>query len=183
MITLTPEQARARLESNENLSVIIEEHRGVGGGNGSRERKRTITDEEKKLMATVAIQDKVNGITFTETAKEFGVHRNQLNDYMRGAYSDTNSSNPNNERSIRKPELFEAVVSEKAIDRLTSALDKLSDEKLDVCDANSLSSVAVKMATVHEKITGNHNDKGAKVIVNIYSPRLVKEEHFNIVEI
>lgn len=176
MITLTEEQAKQRLEN----SPAIHFNRGVGNHTGSRTPGIRKTDAEKELMANIALDNKLNGITIKKTAEEFGIHPTTLGDYTHGALN--NSSVPNDEKSRRKPEVREDLISEKALDRLTSALDNLTPEKLEKVKANDLASVAVKMATVHEKISGKNGDSGAVSIV-VYAPKMMQERHFDVIEV
>lgn len=182
MIQLTPEQARARLENNDNLCVIINEHKGVGNHTGNSRRKvgDVKTINEKELIANLAIDNKLNGTSYKETGEIFGIAGTTVSDYVRGAYN--NSPVKNDEKSIRKPIMLEERISSKALDKLVDVLDKITDEKMDSEDANDLASIAVKMATVNEKINGNNKTSG-QVVVNIFPPKILQEKHFDIITV
>lgn len=182
MIELTQEEAARRLNNPENLSVLIKFNRGIGNHNGNSRRKvgDVKTDSEKELIANIAIDNKLRGISYKDTAREFGIHPTTVGDYTRGAFN--NSPVPNDEKSIRKPQVMEERVSSKALDRLVSALDLLTEDKMDKANASDLASVAVKMATVNEKINGNEKS-GNKISIIICPPTVMREEHFDIIEV
>lgn len=182
MIELTPQQALERLNNSENLSVIIKEHKGIGNHSGLSRRAigDKKTDAEKELIANLAVDNKLNGGTYSEVAREFGLHPNTVNDYIHDALN--NSPIKNDEKSIRKPMMLEERISSKALDKLVDVIDRINDEKLEKEGANSLASVAVKMATVNEKMSGDKNG-GKGITINIFPPKIMNESHFDVIEV
>lgn len=177
MIILTEEQANERLTSTENLNVIVtEKKRGNHTGASRREVGDVKTLEEKSLMASIAVDNKLQGITIKETAAQFGIAPTTLGEYIHGKFT----NNPGSDNSVRKPESKHALINEKAADKIVAALEAISDEKLDGSSASELASVASKLAGVTEKLT-THKSDGATIHVNIYAPKLLTENHFTTI--
>jgi hypothetical protein len=71
---------------------------------------------------------------------------------------------------------------DKALDLLMRSLGLITDEKLENCNATTLSKIAADMSRVIEK-TGDKNinvDMSTKVLV--YKPRQVSEDEYEIIE-
>ena len=184
MIFLTPLQAKQRLENESNLAIII--HFNTGGCNIGRPgiHNPHMTAAEKALVVGVGLENKLNGITYEDTAKAFGISARTIQNGIRGANSNQNQTNsPNTESTITKPEVIQELVKGKAVDKLISALDLLTIDKISESEtANDIASVAVKMATVHEKMSvGSNNGKG--ITINIHPPKVMQESHYECITV
>lgn len=179
MITLTLEQAKARLDCGANLAVILHNNnRGNHSGLSRREPGDVKTIEEKTLIASLAVEHKITGGKVKDVAAEFGLAPTTVSGYIHGRFN----SNKGNDNSVSKPYSKDMLIAEKSLERLVDALDRLDEYKLDRSDANELASVAVKMATVNEKIKGG-TQQGNQVHVHIFAPQLVNETHFDTIEV
>ena len=184
MIKLTEVEATARLDSPANLAVRIKTNYGVGNHTGIARHtssEKWKTDTEKRLIADIAVQSKVNlGIPYSETAKVFGIGRRVVSDYVGDRLSTGN--NQYCEKTISKPAVREAAITDASLNVLSMALAEINGEKLQKSDANDLASVAVKMATINEKLN-NKGNNGVQINVEIYAPKLARESHFDVIDV
>lgn len=198
---ITEDQARARLESENNLanrfkkpdedcsvlteSILTEKENpeNTSSNNSSnspieiREIKGPGRNKDSrpygtKLTTEIAIRAKL-GEKQEKLAQEFGTAQSHISSIKNGKVKSVD------EQAV---DLVIGEVRDKALDRLMSSLGLLTDDKLSGCSAKDLSAIAANMGRVVEK-TNPKSDSPDKINLIIYSPELKNEKSFNIVEI
>lgn len=158
---LTDAQAEERLSSPHNLANKIEHLRcGITG--------RTCTPIPEQDRRQIAVLDALG-----EKQKDIAVVFNTTQ------ASVSNIANESEMQQHRTDAV--APIKEKALERLMSSLNLLTNDKLENAKAKELASVAVSMAKVSE--LGREVNDQSNVTVNIYAPQLREEHHFKTIEV
>jgi Ca2+-binding EF-hand superfamily protein len=171
---LTDEEAKARLEREDNLVNLLIEHRTKHDGKGRREGDNNIPKELRTLMALTVGESKSQ----REVAQLFGVSDASVSNVSNGKISHDRSDKALTDIKVKREE----KASEKALDNLFELLDATKSRITASTKLREIASAAKDMATVHEKLSG-HRREGNQANILIYAPRLVKEENFEVIEV
>lgn len=168
---LTEEEARARLNSENNLanrfrpsSSVTEEVIKSPGKN-----RANLTEEERTEIATRSrLGEKIKVI-----AREKGITPQTVTNIKSGKTQGIDEE---------QVESILADVRDVAISRLMASMGLMTDDKMSGCSAKDLSVIAANMGRVVDK-TLPKSDQGDTVNLIIYSPEMKQEKSFKSVEV
>lgn len=146
-----------------------------GRGNGNIEVPNTL---RKVIGEEAAINGRQAGI---ELANQFGLSASSVSAYANGATSTATYDETPNAPHINSAK---ARISQKARNRLMSALKHLTPQKMEAAKAKDLAGIAKDMAavvrTMDPEVKGPTNVNNGPTFV-FYSPQQRKEEAFDVV--
>lgn len=189
---LTEDEAKSRLERDDNAVDLVKKLR--------EERSTDLTQVEEKarpgrkqgdlevpqqLREIIAIE--AQALPAAEVARAFNVSESTVNDYKKG-YTRSVGGRSENE-SIRSAinQTLEPV-REKALDRLMSAMNLISDEVLsdEPKKALQLAQTAANLSRVMDKAMPKEAPEDtakAGVQLIVFAPTLRQEEHYEVIEV
>jgi predicted transcriptional regulator len=177
---ITKEQAERRLNSPDNILnkveranshfVIKKLHAG-----GRKEGVTTLTKEDRLIAGTLG-----QVYNQKEVARDFGITRQHVNNLAHGR---TDSKRADGHETGLEASGILDEVKERALQKVLSAVDFMSDNKLGLCDAKELSSIASNMSKVYSNVSPKENGNEMKVQFVLYAPRVKEEHEFQVVEI
>lgn len=176
---ITKEQAEKRLNSPDNILNKVErknshfEIRKLHAG-GRKEGVTTLTKADRLIAGTLGqIYDQ------SSVAKDFGITRQHVNNLAHGR---TDSRGNGSGTGLAESGILDEV-KERALQKVLSAVDLMSDKKLEGCNAKDLAGIASNMSKVYSNVSPKDNNDGARVQVVLYAPRVKEEREFQVVEI
>lgn len=144
---------------------------------GRRAGQANTPDLMRAIIGAAAEIDGVNN-----TARAFDKPANLISGYRQGHRGNVSDS-PQDEKQIALKDAITGEVYDKAIDRLMSSLNLLSDADISMAKAKDKASIAKDMVTIAEKIKPVKKDDGNKgVQILILAPQLRDESHFEVIE-
>lgn len=168
---LTPDQARARLESEDNLATrfgqkSIVEPKVIKSAGKNRINLDVETRTEIAVRARLGEDQHV-------IAKDFGVTPGEVSHINTGRI-----------KGVDEKQIDERIgkVHDVALDRLMTTLGFMDNDKLSGCDAKTLSGIAANMGRVIEK-TSQKADAAQITNVLIYAPEIKQEKSFKTIEV
>ena len=176
-ISISENGTQEKVEDPENLhqeSIQFREIKRPGNNRpwlSQQERTRIAAD-----VTSTAI-DKYK--TRTEIAKAHGVAVSTVSDIANNV-----RRVPNSDRSVDQAAIDLALdkVREKAIEKLMSGLNQITEDKISAHNAKDISTVCSNMARVVQQTIPQ--DKTAQAInLIVYTPEMRKEQNFNVVEV
>lgn len=172
IITEAEFNSELSLHSNRNEVEVIQIKHGRGNA-------PEVPQEIRKLIASNSIH---SGGNHKEIAEAFGVSTSSVSAYKNGATSVTTYDKPNEELS-RHVDKVRDTISTTARSRLMSALQSLTDEKIENTKARDAASIAKDMSVVVKNMEPvvQGNDSSVKVL--IYQPRIKEESDFEVISI
>lgn len=175
---LTEEQAKARVESGNNLLNRFgrkEEKANVEVIPITRQRdgkKESLTEEAKIEVAARAR----TGERHKDLAEEFQVSRQTV------MYLDHGGEGGRGFTDSKKVEARMDEIQDKALCKLMMSIGLLDEERLGKLGAKDLSTVAANMAKVAGNVRPSVND-GNAVHLHLYAPELRKEQNYKTIEV
>ena len=179
---LTKEQARARLESPNNLTNKVVrnnshfELRTLTHG-GREEGTKNLTEQERLTIASIAQLDKAENV-----AREFGISRQHVENLKFGRVDSRRYADKEHPELKNKLRIVKDEIKDKALQVLMGSLGLLDDEKMSDLDGKDLSVVASNMSKVVNNLEPKEqHDNGTKIL--IYAPQMKEVEEFKVVEV
>lgn len=171
---LTDEQARARLDSDNNLANKF----------GKKENSVSIIEVPILRPGKKGPELTVEQRTEIATRSRLGEETKVLQEEFNTSQAEVSFLKNGKVKSINENKVEEVIssVRDKALDRLMASLGLLNDDKLSGCSAKDLSVIASNMGRVVEK-TMPKSDQSNNINLIIFSPELRKEASFEVVEI
>lgn len=186
MTVLTEEKALERVQkSDENITYILRDkkhsipNRGKHRLQGRKEGDTNLSDFARTLIGTAAHFDKRKNVE-----AEFGVSGTSISAYKRGRVSIEQVENGKvlEKRSeVVKTGIRARLddITSKSVDRISKALDLLTDERLETTKTPVELTVVMKnLASVIEKANPKEANSGNQVQVNLFVPNQMKESDF-----
>jgi len=178
-VILTEEQAKARVESGNNLLNRFRQEKGtpvveitqIDRTRPGRENYNPLSETEKVELAARAR----TGESQKELAAEFGVSRQTAMYLAHGGESRVTVDNVKVEARMDE-------IQDKALCKLLATLGFLDDEKLSKMNGKDLSAVAANMAKVAGNVRPAGNNESA-VHLHLYAPELRKEHNYKTIEV
>jgi len=147
---------------------------------GRKEGDRNVPDAVRKIIADEAITN--GNDEAKKLARFFGVSNSSVSAYKNDAVSTASYDKPNEELALSNKATRNKLQG-KALSKLESAIDALTDEKLQMSSAIQISSVVKNMSgTFNDLNDKGDGDKGinpGKFI--IYAPIMMKDNEFKTV--
>lgn len=174
---LTQDEANARLNSGQNAINIIHKQLYADRARGI---KLNVPPTIRALIGITANRDGME-----ETARNFEVSRPLVTAASNGRVISKSTAESREDKEVAdrvKSDLKKA--SAEAIARALSAMQAITPDKLDKCEAKDAAAVANHMASVYDKLSNKQaaiSGSGATVI--IYSPREKREDEFESIDI
>lgn len=157
------------LKEKPKAVVITEEKSGRKEGGNNK------TELEKEIIALDAIGNNqkavaaVHGVTQTEVS----IHSRAVDrSNLEGQQTNEELKTVINQRRYN--------IADKATSRLFETLDLFNPENI---ESHKLPAAAAALATVVDKIAPADNGNTQNVIFQVFSPRMVKEESFEVIEV
>lgn len=196
-MTISEDQAKSRLTSPQNLANrfrngrIYEgpatenpnqiEHREIKRPGNNRpwlsreERTRIAAD----LASATGNYDENARITQTEIAQKYGVQVSTVSDIINNKRRVEDS--PRSVDQAKIDTILEGVQT-KAVDRLKSGLDLLTDDKIGSSTARDISVICANMAKVVQQ-TLPQEKTTQQINLVVYTPELKAEKNYDIIEV
>lgn len=135
----------------------------------------------REFIASESIE--ANG-NHKEIGRALGVSTSSVSAYANGATSTTTYKDGNDRLKNHVDAIKERIIK-KANSKLISALNSMTQDKLDDSDAKSLSGIAKDMATTIEKLSPKANPLSdeTNVHLHIYSPRMKELKDYEIIDV
>jgi hypothetical protein len=170
---LTEEEAKERLEREDNLVNTLIAHRTMHDGQGKKPGDVAIPKEIKALIALTS-----DGQSQAEVGEAFNVSGREVGLIKSGRVSPRKSDPELVDIREKKKE----TASEQALANLLELLTAVPAHVKTATKLRDVASAAKDMATVHEKLTGSkQNGQGVNVL--IYAPRVSQESRYATVEV
>lgn len=116
-------------------------------------------------------------------AREFGVSPSSASAYANGVTSTTSYNGPKKQDIIDFVKQRKARVTKKALRVMTSAIDNITDDKLESADAKDLAVIAKNMGSIVADMAdtnqANINNNGVNFV--IFAPPVMKEEQYGAI--
>ena len=145
---------------------------------GRTEGKPNTPNVVRKFIAEEAI----NGASPKVLSEAMQISPSSISAYKVGAHSTTTYNEPNENLKRSTDSIREALAS-KARNRLRSALNGLTPDKLVDCKARDLAGIAKDMSAVIKNIEPSRDNDGPNVNFVFYSPKLRREDDFSIISV
>jgi len=170
--------------SNEEIITSIEQNTinyGLEVEEIKKGRGAGVTNMPECLRAVIA-EEKLTGSTAKEVENAFGVSPSSI-----AAYAHGNTSCATYNKPVDKLVQVRTRISNRAANRLNSALKSLANKNLDEEKAKDLSSIAKDMAVVFDKLSPvkaqEHADENKHLHLHMYAPKMKTLADYEIIDL
>ena len=151
---------------------------------GRKEGDNNVPESLRKIIGEESV---INGReSAVQLARELGISPSSVSAYAKGATSTASYNSPNS-GLVRHLNKSRARAVKKAGQVLRSALDSISQEKLDYADATDLSGIAKDMSVIIKNLEPQKepesDGKPSSPQFIIYAPQFKKEESFQVIQV
>lgn len=157
----------------------VEEKKERGWNGGRKEGDTPIPDTLKKVIGASALE----GTPRSEVAKIFGVSESSVSAYKHGV-SSTARWNDSPDKSLNAYMKSKKVeISNRARGTLFSALDKITEDKLEATKAKDLAGIAKDMSAIIRNMEDPEESKNSQTTIVFYSPKEKPEESYEVIDV
>jgi hypothetical protein len=181
---ITSEQAESRLNSQKNTANLVTKAndgkliiKEINRGGGRSDGQNNLTESQRILIGKTAQLDSPRNV-----AEAFHISESHVYNLRKG------QTDRDHLQRKTHPELKSAIVEkreeikDRALDKLLSTLNIISEDKLSILNAKDASKVAVNLSRVHGNMTPQESNNG-KVNITIYTPQMRSVKEYDVVEI
>jgi len=177
---LKSEVVRPELKSNNEAKVEdIKRGRVNSDGTGTKE----VPPEIREIVAKSAINGEG---THKEIANAFGVSESSVSAYKVGAPSTTTYHSPSSELSSKITD-HKVRISTKARNRLISALNEITPQRLEGVKTRDLAAIAKDMASIVKDMEPSNSTNGANAVSNVQfvfmAPKVKDIEDYKFIDV
>ncbi len=145
-------------------------------------RGRNNTLEIPASLRAVIAEEVIESGHSKDVAASFGVSKSSVDAYKNGATS-TSSYNEPNQALARANQQVRDQISDNARSRLTSALNHLTDDKIDQSKAKDIAAIAKDMSVIVKNMEPDGPVIQNNTQVIIYKPRMRDEDEFDVITV
>jgi hypothetical protein len=179
---LTQEEIAKRLNSPDNLANVMREEsdnpkvkvvKWQGCVNGRPEGKPNLTEDE--IIAAGVLARTMGNAT---AASVLGISPQTASNI-----SHDNNGYRTSDKIDKAMDNITKMAEEVAAEKLLVALGMITEDKLSVCSAKDLSTVAMNMSRTIANVKPGEKNSGVKVSIIMHQPKPSREEHFEMIEV
>ncbi len=145
-------------------------------------RGRNNTLEIPQSLREVIAEEVIESGHSKDVAASFGVSKSSVDAYKNGATSTSSYNNPNESLSKANQQVRDQI-SDNARARLTSALNHLTDDKIEGSKAKDIAAIAKDMSVIVRNMEPDGPVVQNNTQVIIYKPRMRDEDEFDVITV
>lgn len=153
-------------------NAIVRDPKPLGRGEGTK----NVPEPVRELVAELAI----NGVPHKEISQALQVSQSSISAYQKGATSTATIDTPV-ERLANHVKQLKLGIATKAKEKLDSALDNITDDKIKDLSANKLGQLARDMSSIVKDMSDDDTDNERPVQVVFFSPRPTSRNEYDVI--